>query len=282
MSTGTAVIMEQRPLMLLVEDNLESLSARVEIYEDAGLTVLTAASAEDAIRQIWSSPMVCAVVTDLNLEPSDTDDTAGVYLCKYLREVRPGLPVAGYSAHFDEAAVAETDRELFDRYYARGSLTVRGIADSAAEIRELAIEFRDLRREEALKRLDTLRKAQCLDLAQCNFYQSLLPREDSWIEQVLTSSGYELLTIVSPPAPISKCSPRLATALLVWVRSGPDGVESEVFGMPNLYAAGADLDEAITGLLEIMCLFFEDLREADDLVGEALDLQRFLVRVIEQ
>src|SRR2546423_1417629 len=92
---------ESAPIVLIVEDQPDNLALRVELFKNAGCTALGVREADDAIRELRASPGIDLVFTDIHLRPSPTDKS-GVALAKLVKRSHSDLPVAGYSAYFDE------------------------------------------------------------------------------------------------------------------------------------------------------------------------------------
>jgi len=267
------------PVVLLVENDAQNLDLRRQLFEAADCTVLGVTNSDDAIREVWSSPLVSLVVTDINLSDTDTKDMSGLALMHYLAEAREGLPVAGYSGHFAERAIPKEDRDRFVRWYKRGSLTAGAIEQSVRDLRDEAVKYQERRRADAEERLTELRVKHGIDASTLDTYRSLLPNRLYEVEQILAASGFEALAVATGPPRKAGAAPWPRVPVLFWIRSSDDGVEAEVFGVPQLYGVGKTQDEAVALALELMVLFYTDLRADTNSLYHAAELRDFLFRV---
>lgn len=282
----------QAPLVLLVEDKLDTLQSRQRLFENADYIVIPATTAEDAILQVWSSPLISLVYTDIDLDPSeDRRDTSGVDLMKYLKSIRPELPIVGYSGQFEPGQIAPSDLLGFDRYHPRGTFTIDQMEEELEELRGLALTYTSARAREAEEELTKLRERHGIDPDVFRGFRALLPNKRYELEQALASSGYEAL-VAYPYSPLDasgvnetiaadSIGARLKVPIVFWVRQEDSEFEAEVLGVPQLYSTGHSQAEAIGRVMQLMVLFLLDTRGASDLDGPADELRVFLSSVLE-
>jgi CheY-like chemotaxis protein/predicted RNase H-like HicB family nuclease len=261
------------PLVLLVEDNVEARNSRTRLLRQAGCIVLPVDSPEEALRELWSSPMISTVITDINFG-TENDDQSGVPMARYIRSKRKDVPIIGYSGVVGESAFSEEDKSLFDALFPRIS-KMKTWGERKQEIDTIADKAREyarVRRQSAFEKLEQLRSKHQIDLQELDAFRHLIPNEERFVEQILHEHEYEALVLVRKV---------VGRSLLVWTRAIEDGFEAEVFGVPELYAHGADQAEAIEFVGELMQLYFEDLRQDTRVDSAALELQSFLLHFFE-
>ena len=279
------------PLVLVVEDDPDALAIRVLQLESAGCRAIAVDNSDDAIRELWHSPLIGGLLTDINLV-SAGDDKSGVALAKYVKEHRPSLPIAGYSGVFAEDRLSPEELDLFDAYYGAGKLTADDIRTAIAEVAEMAQAFERIRRDEADARLDKVREQFQVGRTDFDTFRRLIPDEDLAIEQVL--AGASLHAHIIGPGRLPTAGPggadgetdgapalAIRTPVVIWVREEDDGAEAEVHGVPELYAFGESTSEAIANVMDLAADHFGELHDATDLGGPLASLQRFVVGVFD-
>ncbi|MBD9502809.1 response regulator [Pseudomonas sp. BGr12] len=97
----------RKPLVLVVDDDLEVLAEMRELIEGANLRCLTAGSAAEALRRIRRDESdIDLLVTDLRME----HEGAGLDLIRELNEVGTFLPIIVLSGQADARDVIEAMR----------------------------------------------------------------------------------------------------------------------------------------------------------------------------
>ena len=97
----------RRARVLLVDDDFPVRESLALVLEDAGYSVLPAASGDEAIALLDTDKTVEALVTDLSMSGLD-----GLEVIRAMHERRPGLPavlLTGYAAGDAELAMDEAD-----------------------------------------------------------------------------------------------------------------------------------------------------------------------------
>ena len=87
----------QRPVVLLVEDDVLVRFTTAEILRDAGFDVLEAVDASEALALLTTGHPLNLVITDVRM-PGHMN---GVQLASVIKNSRPNLPVALFSSHLD-------------------------------------------------------------------------------------------------------------------------------------------------------------------------------------
>lgn len=97
----------RKPLVLVVDDDLEVLAEMRELIEGANLRCLTAGSAAEALRRIRRDESdIDLLVTDLRME----HESAGLDLIRELNEIGTFLPIIVLSGQADARDVIEAMR----------------------------------------------------------------------------------------------------------------------------------------------------------------------------
>jgi CheY-like chemotaxis protein len=87
----------RRPVVLVVEDDLQTLAAVAEVLEQHGFVVLSAANSVRALKLMAQSPRLDVLVTDLDLVSAED----GFDVAKLARKAWPNLGVVYASGHLD-------------------------------------------------------------------------------------------------------------------------------------------------------------------------------------
>lgn len=140
---------EANPVVLLVEDNEHSLDIRTKLFTAGGFTVVGAHSFGEAVQKMHDTA-VDLFVTDINLEPSRSDDKSGLYFAEFVRRMKPGIPIVGYSAWHSSSEFDDKQIALFDDYQFKGESGVRQILQNMVKCRDLAIKARQTRDGQAV------------------------------------------------------------------------------------------------------------------------------------
>ena len=86
-----------KPVILLVEDDVLVRFTTADILREAGLDVLEAVDASEALALLTTGHPLDLVITDIRM-PGHMD---GVQLASVLKNARPNLPVVLLSSHLD-------------------------------------------------------------------------------------------------------------------------------------------------------------------------------------
>lgn len=263
MSTGS----ESRPLVLIVEDVPASRSVRIDLFRSIGCAALGAGSHDEALRELRASPGLDLVLCDIHLG-KDRNDKSGVALARLIKSLRADLPLIGYSAVFDEDALTEEDREVFDAQYARGSQD-EALEKTVEMCRGLAIRHREARLSRAARETAT-------GGPPTPTVRHLVPGPAgiAQIEDELREAGYSL-RLVQPEE-----GNRLRDPLMVWLRQSSEIVEAEVYNHPSLHATGESADTAIASVLSLMASRWAEISAAPA-SDQDQELQAFLKTVFE-
>lgn len=271
------------PLVLVVEDDETARSLRRRQLEQFGCRAVAVATSDEAMREVWNTPLLAGVLTDINLTPG-TDDKSGIVFARYVRKQRPGLPVAGYSGVFAEGRISEDDLALFNLYCGAGNVSASEIRSAIESFAELAERYDEERKADVEAKLNSIRDSFKVDASGFAEFRRIIPDRNLEVEQVLSEVRSEPFFLMSghlPPhlVPRHGADVRLKVPLLIWLREGSDIAEAEVHGVPELYSYGANIDEALVSLLELAISDFRDLLARSNLGGPLHRLAEFLAAV---
>lgn len=140
---------DDAPVVLIVDDEEASLKARAAYFKQSGLAVLTADNFETAISTFRNCAYIDLVVTDIHLSQAQADKS-GISLARWIKDIKPTIPIVGYSAYFDSEELANDDLVAFDLVHYKGSLDLDGVRQALEQCCNMATRsFR--RRKEARK-----------------------------------------------------------------------------------------------------------------------------------
>jgi len=134
--------MPDRPTVLIVDDNVESLRNRKELFADSGMIVRESTTFEAAKELIAADVPLDVAIIDINLS-DDPRDQSGVELARLLRQQRPGLPIVAYTAYYAEDALGSELRDLFAEWVVKGSMSVATLDEFVERCSALARAHRD-------------------------------------------------------------------------------------------------------------------------------------------
>jgi DNA-binding NtrC family response regulator len=135
--------MGHQPIILIVDDDLESLHNRTVMFADSGMTVREAVSREEAEALLEDrSHAIDLAILDINLT-GDPLDRSGVQLAQLLREQFPTVPVVAYSAYYTEDELSPELRHLFTDWVVKGSMSVKTLDEFVERCSSLARTHRD-------------------------------------------------------------------------------------------------------------------------------------------
>jgi len=267
--------------VLLLDDSDDNRELSTKIFHNEEVRVVEAATRVEAQRELIAHPGIDAVSLDICLRGKG-DDKDGAGLAVEIREMRPDLPIIGYSAYFEENDLSPEEREAFTAYYHRGG-SIEEISEYVNRCLDEGLEYRRRRRELFDQQLARLNEVGQIEEREYSVLRSFspAPSDELSIEHALVAAGYEIEVVLPSPPEQLNVIPR--RPFVVWVRQGEEQeYEAEVFGQPSLYGIGDSPALAIQNLLEVFWLFFEDLRGAspDELDGPALSLAHFFEHVL--
>jgi len=139
------------PVALIVEDHEGGLAVRTQLLSQAGFEVIGARSFGAAVDSFRNRP-VDIVITDIHLIAGDSADQSGLDLARFIRQQRPGLPIVGYSGHFDAHEIDLADREALDSMVLKGDLTTKALSKQISEWYRMALSNRERRTEPQKRR----------------------------------------------------------------------------------------------------------------------------------
>src|SRR4051812_6577905 len=110
----------KKPMVLFVDDEIESLEAFTSLMRSNGLDVIEASdltTALDAIKHETIDLLLC----DIRLNTSNTNDRAGVQIAEFASKTQPGVPIVANTAFFVPDDFSKYEKSLFTKVYAKGS-----------------------------------------------------------------------------------------------------------------------------------------------------------------
>jgi CheY-like chemotaxis protein len=130
-----------RPRVLFIDDRVDTLRGVVNLMESRGLSVITASTLASALKAI-ETRRIDAIICDINLNPSNPNDRAGVQIAEYAKVARPGIPIIANTAYFGFSDFSKYEKSLFTKLYAKGGGSLRELNKRVREIRKLALDHR--------------------------------------------------------------------------------------------------------------------------------------------
>jgi CheY-like chemotaxis protein len=270
--------------VLVLDDNDENRALSARIFANEDVRVVQAATRAEAERELIAHPGVDAVSLDICLHGNGRDKE-GATLAMQIRELRPDLPIVGYSAYFEEHDLSPEERGAFTAYYHRGG-DIEEISEYVDRCLDEGLEYRRRRRELFDQQLAKLVEAGQIEEREYSVLRSFspAPSDELSIEHALTAAGYQVEVVLPSPPKGSNVIPR--RPFVVWLRKidETEEYEAEIFGQPSLYGVGGGPAVAIQNLLEVFWLLFEGLQGADleELDGPALSLAHFFEHVLSR
>jgi DNA-binding NtrC family response regulator len=128
------------PLVLLVDDEEDSLELSRAALAEADLDAIGVRTLGDALRALRDAPRIDLVMTDICLV-AGRKDRSGLELARYVSEHHRDIPIVGYSALFAEREFAG-EQELFDTFWEKSSGDYRALDAFIRRCRRLALQRR--------------------------------------------------------------------------------------------------------------------------------------------
>jgi CheY-like chemotaxis protein len=281
-----SILDEIQPLVLVVEDERTSVETRVELFEAKGFAAIAALSKKDAERELRACPSIDLLITDINLDPTGAWDDSGIDLARQVRQIRPQLPIIGYSGRVND--LSDEDRALFQSFHLKGKEL-----DHINEWRDLAVEHRRSRSEATSQLAERLAGQTPAHETGYNLLREFVPggralneNDERCIEDILRDNGYQLKIIEPADTPAGAASEgvEIASPISVWLRHSNNYVIAEAYQCPELYATGGDQETAIEMLLLLMAGYHADFNDDPemDLSPNMINLRNYLNRIFKK
>lgn len=259
-----------QPMVLIVEDMAGQRVSKSAALVKRGCVPLAVEDSDAAARELTASPGIDLVLTDIRLSQRDKQDRSGVELARFVKSAFPDLPVVGYSAFVSAEDLSPEDLGLFNQTYPKGVQTSKEIRVNMDECAQLAFESRRRRRDRGEARLASASDGTPGRMLEIVRSANLAQVEE--VERVLHEAGFHLKLIKIPSTANSK-------PLIVWVRDQDGTVDVEVYGHSTLYVTGQSESEALEHLIDLIQLYWKELKAQEDLSGPALELHAFLAEL---
>ena len=280
----------ERPIALIIEDDVAKLRTRRKLFADGGFQPIEAASVAEAFRQFRSTPTVDLVVADINLNASEPTDRSGVKVVKDITTQRPGLPVVGLSGRVNE--LTDDEKEGFTELVLKGGWRKKEIKGQLERWRKHALDYRRGRTEAARDQLAAMRR-QHVPAPDVELIRGFLPgthlatEEDvATPDEILRSAGWRLRLVEAGWRPRGRASGSAGTArtwgvVPFWIREEVGVTIALLHGHPCIYSDSAGEEDAVEGALTLMYGYHRQFKNA---VGEALGpemeaLREYLQRI---
>jgi CheY-like chemotaxis protein len=282
-------------LALLVDDNPSILRATKDYFQRHGLRAIVASNMKEALRHVKSTPALDVIVTDVDLDPTEGNDTGGVTLAKEVRKIRAALPVLAYTGHKEEDFDAPVDWEVFDEPLSKGG-GFKTIEENLEVCLKHAKAYRQKRVSSSKEELFRLQEKYDIPDYDVATLRSFIPggQEDCVPESDLASAGMfsadDLLRRAGYELHLIEAGKKLGhedvgqavtmVPIPVWIRKDGGFYVAELYGHPCIYAEGGTADEAIAGVTMLMCGYHQDLQSNDSLGVELENLKEYLKRAL--
>jgi len=277
------------PTLLIIDDKLDEAQDYVELFQEiGGFRVVTAASVAEAERRVAAEPGLEAVSTDISLS-SEGMDIDGAAFAQTLAARLPGIPIAGYSGFRSRSDLPREYQESFRHWIERGA-SVTALHDLVTALRTEAFEYRSARARRSLEfrtshGLSSGLSDEVYEVVQdlCSTRHGAITLTD--LEDALHHAGFLMKAVM--PVFRSDSPFRARSPVVCWVRTTGEEWEGEVIGQPSLYAAGRSQEEVLSGLVELVDVFADQLGIATAAEsrpprsGPAASLTAYLDSVVE-
>jgi hypothetical protein len=263
-----------KPFVLLVEDDAKTLDRKRKLLMSFEFDVLGVSTYDDAVGELWATPGIDLVCTDISLSRS-RHDRLGIDFARLVRATFSELPVAGYSGYFEDHQLSDEERALFRISFPKGRLNSEGIESLAESCRVAAIEYRmnKLQRASSRRQSETTPgKGAARKRFQILRRFSVAEAQSRDTEAGVASRGFKLRLIRPTDVEV------LTTPIAIWIRGAAGHFEAEVFGFPELFVVDESEERTLDRLASVMTQRLTSLEESGNALR--LDEQRLLRMLI--
>jgi CheY-like chemotaxis protein len=228
------------PLVLVVDDDARARQLAKTAFSDRDCSVVGVADADEAVWEMRSAPGIDLLFTDVKLSVTDDDDTSGMRLGNYVKDIRPDIPVALYSSRFYEGELDEaldsSARDRFDIVVARGG---REWKDAAVlnDCVALATHYRNQRFADAVSRKGGSAVTKLTVMRE--FIVGGTSRRAS--DAMLKTKGYTLRLLDVRHGEVRG-------PMAVWVLEHGNQVSAELYQYSRAHAVGSTVEDALQHL----------------------------------
>lgn len=138
------------PVVLVLDDDAQSVRLREKLFKNMGFTVLTAMTFKQALAEVNRRPDVDVALVDIRLT-ADQDDRSGIEVARRLRALEDPPLIVGYSGYIDKESLSGIDAEAFTELYLKAELNANDVLQQIDFIRELAVARRLTRGSASLR-----------------------------------------------------------------------------------------------------------------------------------
>ena len=257
---------DARPLVMVVEDNVDTRKLRAEGLTQAGCAVIPVDSVKAALMTLRVGPAVDFILTDMNLGDAKGAHGGLVLAEQVHKNYAADLPIAMYSGQFGIADFSHDQIDLLDRHFVKrhlkGNATIRMQKRFYADCRDLAVR-RSERRALALKTIAVVRQ-------EGHATKSFALKEEDDVDALLAALGFELRLLTTTDFS------SLLNPIPVWLRSVNGQTEVHVSGHPEFHWTATTEKAALGGLVTMMSTLARDFAGITDVSPYAKHMKDFL------
>ena len=277
------------PTVLIVEDNEKSLAQRVVIFQKRGMSVLAAASIDQARDMFAYSPSVDLIVCDYNLDVDDPDNSDGVKFAAEIRDSGFELPMVLYSGRDEvdlsdcigdagESGVQLSAEKPFNFKASRARMT----GDAQDTWFLAAVAHKERKRKLSQSRIDKLVKKYDMPTADLSRIYEFVPGKSVMLgantkNDLFEASGKETesnlrklgfsVALISGYIMDSNGDKiiEIKKPFLIWQGRDSQGASIDVLGCPHIHVTAVDKDSALKNLA--LLLKDHHAKNSDDPIG---------------
>lgn len=281
MST-TAEKTEEKPVVLIVEDDKDKLDIRSRLFNRFGFQAIGAIDQLNAMKEFRSLPTMDLVVMDVNLDQDNDQDRTGVTIAKEIKKLRPGLPVVALSGKVD--SLSKEERTPFTQVFIKANPD-SNVKDSLPEWRRLAIEYRKQRAQKAKDELKRVRQAYEMPSPDVNVLRDFVPgavvpehqfeSNDVAVtpDELLRKAGWRLRLVEAGGVRVQDMAEKIKTLIVipVWLKREDSTIVAVLHEHNSVYhdvaidehkglddPVGLAETQAVEGALQLMYGFYLD------------------------
>lgn len=285
------------PIALIVEDDVDALEARKSLFEAEGFLTITASDYQHAIHEFTSSAAIDIVITDIDLGYGP-DQQSGFDVAQKCGEIRPDVPVIGYSSAVGEDDVPAERWRVFKGHTINKATrddTIRATRDRIGQLLKLARESQSRRNGSAMDELMRIEKKYNIEEGDLASLQAFLPglqlpgrnafhyNRELAVGDVLEAAGLQLELIRPGSLEVPSLGKKLniCATVAIWIYEEPECYVAELVEHPSLFSYGTTKEDAVEGLLSLMDGFYTDFRDKTVLSHQLVRLREYLTSVLE-
>lgn len=248
--------------VLLIEDNEPNLNGKKRLLKLYGCgPVVGVSNPDSAIHAMRTLPHFDLVIADIDLSLSSPGkkehDKGGIAVARWLKESAYPAYIAGYSGHFADDDISESERMVFDDMVDRSMDGVQLEARFKQWIASAATSDRRSRLEDLVVEAYASTAASGVRVVSpIVSLDGMIGYDDDEVGQI-RETGYELSLL------LPKVNGQIRKAIPIWLKKHDQGCNLEVVGQPYLYSDGIDEITAKENLVQLILGYHADLEGLD-------------------